>query len=76
MFAKRWEFRVEDIAFERMFLWHGEQVRLMPVATARLLAQALGHSTATFYPDTGHLSTVVNHAHDILSAVCVAQNGP
>jgi len=41
MLAKRWEFRVEDIAFERMFLWHGEQDRIMPVAPARLLARAL-----------------------------------
>jgi hypothetical protein len=34
----------------------------------RLLAQALPHCTATFYPDEGHLSTFVNHAQDIWKA--------
>lgn len=66
MLAKRWDFRAEDIAFEPMFLWHGEQDRIMPIAPARLLAQALPRCTATFYPETGHLSTVVKHASDIL----------
>lgn len=66
MLARRWEFRVEDITFERIFLWHGEQDRIMPVAPARLLAQTLPQCQATFYPDTGHLSTVVKHARDIL----------
>jgi hypothetical protein len=40
----------------------------MPAAAARLLAQALPHCTATFYPDEGHLSTFVNHAQDIWKA--------
>jgi pimeloyl-ACP methyl ester carboxylesterase len=74
LLAKRWGVRVEEITCERMFLWHGAQDRLMPVATARLLAQALPHCTATFYPDTGHLSTVVTHADEILSALAVTGN--
>jgi pimeloyl-ACP methyl ester carboxylesterase len=69
MLAKRWPFRVEDIAFAPLFLWHGEQDRIMPVAPARLLAQALPQCQATFYPDTGHLCTVVTHAGDILRAL-------
>jgi pimeloyl-ACP methyl ester carboxylesterase len=60
-----WGFQVEQVAFEQVFLWHGEQDRSMPVAPARLLAQLLPHCTATFYPDEGHLSTFVNHAQDI-----------
>ena len=62
-------FRVEEITFEKLFLWHGEQDRIMPVALARGLAQALSHCSATFYPDEGHFSTVVNHAQDILQAL-------
>jgi pimeloyl-ACP methyl ester carboxylesterase len=72
LLAKRWAFRVEDLPFERIFLWHGEQDRIMPVAPARLLARALPHCTATYYPDTGHLSTVVTHARDILNALSSA----
>jgi pimeloyl-ACP methyl ester carboxylesterase len=62
---------VEEVTFEKIFLWQGEQDRVMPVALARLLAQALPHCTATFYPNEGHLSTFVNHAQDIWKALCV-----
>jgi pimeloyl-ACP methyl ester carboxylesterase len=64
-----WGFEVGQIALEKMFLWHGEQDRVMPVAPARLLAQALPHCTATFYPDEGHFSTMTNHAQSILSTL-------
>jgi pimeloyl-ACP methyl ester carboxylesterase len=69
LLGKRWPFRVDEIAFERVFLWHGEQDQIMPIAPARQLAQALPHFQATFYPDTGHLSTVVAHADDIMRAL-------
>jgi pimeloyl-ACP methyl ester carboxylesterase len=69
LFGKRWPFRVNEIAHERVFLWHGEQDQIMPIAPARQLAQALPHCQAAFYPDTGHLSTVVAHADDIVRAL-------
>jgi pimeloyl-ACP methyl ester carboxylesterase len=65
VYSRPWGFQVEAITFENVFLWQGEQDRVMPVAAARLMAQALPHCTATFYPDEGHLSTFVNHAQDI-----------
>ena len=68
VFSGPWGFEVEEVAFEKIFLWQGEQDRVMPVAAARLLAQALPHCTATFYPDEGHLSTFMNHAQDIWQA--------
>jgi pimeloyl-ACP methyl ester carboxylesterase len=68
--GKRWPFHVDEIRFDKMFLWHGEQDRIMPVAPARLLAQALPLCQATFFPDTGHLSTVVAHADEIIGALC------
>jgi pimeloyl-ACP methyl ester carboxylesterase len=74
MLAKRWSFGIEDITFEQVYLWHGEQDRIMPVAPARLLAQALPHCSATFYPDTGHLSTIVTRGEAILRALCSAGN--
>lgn len=66
-----WGFQVEQIMFEKMFLWHGEQDRIMPVAPARLLAQALPHCTATFYAGEGHFSTLANHVQDILNTLSV-----
>src|SRR5258708_4315208 len=68
VYSRPWGFQVEAITFEQLFLWQGEQDRVMPAAAARLLTQALPHCTATFYPDEGHLSTFVNHAQDIWKA--------
>ena len=64
-----WGFKVENITFRNIFLWHGEQDRLMPAALARLLAQALPNCAATFYPNEGHISIMKNHARDILKAM-------
>jgi pimeloyl-ACP methyl ester carboxylesterase len=69
VFSKPWDFAVETIMFENLFLWQGEQDPLMPAAAAHLLAQVLPHCTATFYPTEGHLSTFVNHAHEIWKAL-------
>jgi pimeloyl-ACP methyl ester carboxylesterase len=70
VYSKPWGFQVEAIIFEQLFLWQGEQDQVMPAAAARLLAQALPHCTATFFPNDGHLSTFVNHAQDIWKQLC------
>jgi hypothetical protein len=67
--ADPWGFTVETLTFENLFLWQGEQDTVLPTAAARLLAEALPHCTATFYPNEGHLSTFVNHAPDIWKAL-------
>ncbi len=72
VYSKPWGFQVEAITYEHLFLWQGEQDPVMPAAAARLLAQALPHCTATFYPNQGHLSTFVNHAQDIWKALSAA----
>ena len=64
-----WGFKVENITFRNIFLWHGEQDCLMPAALARLLAQALPNCASTFYPNEGHVSIMKNHARDILKAM-------
>jgi len=69
LLARSWGFNVEEIAFEKIFLWHGEQDRFVPVSLAYALAQALPHCAVTFYPHEGHLSTPGNHAEDILKTL-------
>lgn len=69
IFVRAWGFQVEEITFEKIFLWQGEQDRVLPVAAAHLLAQALPHCTATFYHDEGHFSILVNRAQDIWNAL-------
>lgn len=70
LLATPWAFHADDVMFERIFVWHGEQDRIMPVGATRLLTQVLPHCVATYYPDSGHLSTVVTHAPDILQTLC------
>jgi pimeloyl-ACP methyl ester carboxylesterase len=67
--VRPWGFEVEKIKFERIFLWHGEQDALMPPAPAHLLALALPHCTAIFYPREGHFSTMANHSEEIFNAL-------
>ena len=69
-----WGFALKDIRFESIFLWHGEQDRLTPVAASRLFVDALPHCRATFYPHDGHFSTALVHAEEIFAAlVCAHQ---
>jgi pimeloyl-ACP methyl ester carboxylesterase len=64
-----WGFKVERIQFNKIFMWHGEQDRLVPPVLSRLLTQALPQCTATFYPNEGHISVMTNHAQDILNTM-------
>jgi len=64
-----WGFNVEGIMFEKIFMWHGEQDRLVPAVQAHLLALALPQCIATFYPDEGHISVMANHAQDIFKTM-------
>lgn len=64
-----WGFEVEKIPFKKIFMWHGEQDRLVPAVQAHLLAESLPQVIATFYPNEGHISLLANHAHDILETM-------
>jgi pimeloyl-ACP methyl ester carboxylesterase len=65
VFMRPWGFRAEEVALDNVFLFQGEKDPVLPAADARLLAQAIPHCRATFYPDDGHFSTFVNNVQDI-----------
>jgi pimeloyl-ACP methyl ester carboxylesterase len=65
--VRPWGFDIRDITRPRMFLWHGTEDRIMPVAPARRMARTLRNCTATFYEDEGHFSVLVNRATDLLA---------
>jgi len=67
-----WGLAVENLSFERMFLWHGDRDQRVPIASARLLARTLPRCTAHFYPDEAHLSTFVNHAAEFWTTAGIA----
>jgi hypothetical protein len=69
LLPRPWGFELEDVKFERIFLWHGEQDRMMPIEPAKLLAQSLPICTARYYINEGHLSLLANHAQEIFSTL-------
>ncbi|MEJ1967815.1 MAG: alpha/beta hydrolase [Rhizomicrobium sp.] len=69
--VKPWGFDVRAITGPRLFLWHGDEDRIMPVAPARRMARILRNCTATFYEGEGHFSVLVNRAGDLMAALRV-----
>jgi pimeloyl-ACP methyl ester carboxylesterase len=67
--VRPWGFDVRHVRPARMFLWHGEKDRIMPVGPARLLAKRIVDCRAVFYPDEGHFSVLVNRSAELLGAL-------
>lgn len=67
--VRPWGFDVRQIKPARMFLWHGEKDRIMPIGPARLLAKWLVDCRSVFYPEEGHFSVLVNRSGELLNAL-------
>lgn len=50
-------------------LWHGERDGVIRIAAARRNAVKLPKCAATYYPNDGHISVLVNHCSEILAAL-------
>jgi pimeloyl-ACP methyl ester carboxylesterase len=66
---KNWGFSVKDITFEHMYLWHGEQDDLLPVAMAKRMAAAIPHCKAHYSAGEGHLSLAYNQLEAIANEI-------
>lgn len=71
--GRLWGFRLEDITFPRLHLWHGELDKEVPVAGGQMVAARLAHCNATYYPGEGHISLIVNHRAEIVSSLIEKQ---
>ena len=70
MLARRpWGFELAEITFPALYLWHGELDTDVPVAMGREVAKQIAHCKATFYPNDGHISTIVNHQEEIVTTL-------
>lgn len=69
VYAADWGFKLQDLVDARVFLWHGEEDRNVPLRMARAMEQALPHCRAQFVPNEGHTSLAVNHITTILRAL-------
>ena len=65
---KPWGFRLEDISME-VYLWHGEDDTVVPLAMGRYLAQAIPNCQAMFIPGEGHFSLLPNYVEEILNTL-------
>lgn len=64
-----WGFQLEEITFPRLYLWHGELDKDVPVAMGRTVAGRISHCQATYYPGEGHISAIVNHREEIVATL-------
>ena len=67
--GRPWGFAPEEIGTPALYLWHGELDNQVPAAMGREVAGRLTHCQATYYPDEGHISLIVNRARDIVQAL-------
>lgn len=54
LWGRPWGFELEEITFERIYLWHGENDLNSPIASVRAMAASLPHCNAHYYPNHGH----------------------
>ena len=66
--VKPWGFNIRKINTQ-IFLFHGEEDRIMHAGPLRRMAKALTHCRTVFYPGEGHFSVLVNRADEILGAL-------
>lgn len=69
LYARDWGFQLEDIAFQPLYLWHGARDTFAPIERARAMAGKLARCQATYYPDEGHFSTLLNHQPEFFAAL-------
>ena len=64
LYSRPWGFSSGDIRIT-VHLWHGVQDRIVPPAMGHHLAQTIPDCRATFYPNEGHFSIILNQIEDI-----------
>jgi pimeloyl-ACP methyl ester carboxylesterase len=65
VFGRNWGFQPDDLTIP-VHLWHGERDNEISIRTARALAVRIPNCAATFPPDEGHISTIVNYGSQIV----------
>jgi predicted esterase len=71
--GRPWGFKLQEITFPAIHLWHGELDKSCPVAMGRAIETRLSHCNATYYPDAGHLSVLTDHGKEIVSTLTSAR---
>ncbi len=64
-----WGFKLEDIVFPAVYLWHGEQDPEVSIGLGRTVARRIAQCTPRYYEGEGHISMIVNHADEIVTTL-------
>ncbi len=64
LYSRPWGFSLSDIRI-KVHLWHGEMDKIVPPAMGHYLANTIPDCQATFFPDEGHFSIILNRIHEI-----------
>jgi pimeloyl-ACP methyl ester carboxylesterase len=67
--VRPWGFDIAALRGPRIFVWHGDEDKIMPIGPARTMARHLRNCTTTFYTGEGHFSVLVNRAYDLVAAL-------
>jgi pimeloyl-ACP methyl ester carboxylesterase len=70
LYSRPWRFRLKDMRI-RVHLWHGEKDWIVPPRMARFMARNIPDCRATFYPDEGHFSIILNRIEEIWQIFCI-----
>lgn len=74
--GRPWGFKLEEIAFPTLYLWHGELDKDTPIAMGRAVAERLAQCKATYYPHDGHISLIVHHREEIVTTLMLEDAHP
>lgn len=69
IYAHPWGFRLRDVAFRPILLWHGEADSHVPVAMARTMAEALPGCSLALFPGQDHFALIFAHLDDVFGAL-------
>ena len=69
LYNSPWGFELEGLSVDNMFLWHGELDENTSASMGKAMANSIPNCQSTFYPQEAHLSTIVNHVDEIMTAI-------
>ena len=64
LYSRPWGFPLKDINIP-VHIWHGEKDRIVPPEMGRYMAQSIPNCRATFFPNEGHFSIILNRIEEI-----------
>lgn len=69
LYVKPWGFRLEDIQFPNIFLWHGDQDVNVPISMAHAVSDAIPGCHTRFLRGKDHLTVILMHLEEALATM-------